>query len=140
MPWPKKPSEAIYDSQAMRTFAGSDLSVEAVPDATTLLHFRHLLEEHKLLMKEGAMVDATIISAPSSTKNARKERDSDMHQTKKSHQWYFGMKAHIGVDAHSGLVQRISGTAANVADVAQSHALSAWAGEGSLCRCRLLWR
>ena len=132
--------DAIYDSQAMRTFAGIDLSVETVPDATTLLHFRHLLEEHnltrrlfeevgalleerKLLMKEGTIVDATIIGAPSSTKNARKERDPEMHQTRKGHQWYFGMKAHIGVDAKSGLVHRVSGTAANVADVAQSHEL-----------------
>ncbi|MEA3208013.1 MAG: transposase, family [Chthoniobacter sp.] len=132
--------DAIYDSQAMRTFAGIDLSVEAVPDATTLLNFRHLLEAHdlpqqifaevgallserKLLMREGTIVDATIIAAPSSTKNARKERDPEMHQTKKGNQWYFGMKAHIGVDAQSGLVHSVSGTAANVADIAQTHAL-----------------
>lgn len=132
--------DAIYDSQAMRTFAGIDLNVEAVPDATTLLHFRHLLEAHdlteqifaevgallserKLLMKEGTIVDATIIAAPCSTQNARKERDPQMHQTKKGNQWYFGMKAHIGVDAESGLVHSLSGTAANVADIAQSHAL-----------------
>ena len=132
--------DTIYDSQAMRTFAGIDLSVEAVPDATTLLHFRHLLEAHdltrrlfaevgalleerKLLMKEGTIVDATIIAAPSSTKNARRERDPEMHQTKKGNQWYFGMKAHIGVDAKSGLVHRVSGTAANVADIAQTHVL-----------------
>ena len=132
--------DAIYDSQAMRTFAGIDLGVEAVPDATTLLNFRHLLEAHdlsrglfeevgalleerKLFVKEGAIVDATIIAAPPSTKNARKERDPEMHQTKKGNQWYFGMKAHIGVDAKSGLVHRVSGTAANVADIAQTHAL-----------------
>ena len=132
--------DAIYDSQAMRTFAGIDLSVEAVPDATTLLNFRHLLEapeltrrlfeevgalleERRLLMKEGTMVDATIIAAPSSTKNARRERDPEMHQTKKGHQWYFGMKAHLGVDAKSGLVHRVGGTAANVADIAHTHAL-----------------
>ena len=132
--------DAIYDSQAMRTFAGIDLSVEAVPDATTLLHFRHLLEAHalteqifaevgallserKLLMREGTIVDATILAAPCSTKNARKERDLEMHQTKKGNQWYFGMKAHIGVDAESGLVHSLSGTAANVADIAQSHTL-----------------
>jgi IS5 family transposase len=132
--------DALYDSQAMRTFAGIDLSVEAVPDATTLLKFRHLLEAHdlprqifeevgallserKLLMKEGTIVDATIIAAPSSTKNARQERDPEMHQTKKGNQWHFGMKAHIGVDAHSGLVHSVSGTAANVADIAQAHAL-----------------
>ena len=132
--------DALYDSQAMRTFAGIDLGSEAVPDATTLLKFRHLLEAHdltrqifaevgallserKLLMKEGTIVDATIIAAPSSTKNARKERDPEMHQTKKGNQWYFGMKAHIGVDAQSGLVHSLSGTAANVADIAQAHAL-----------------
>jgi IS5 family transposase len=132
--------DAIYDSQAMRTFAGIDLSVEAVPDATTLLKFRRLLETHdltrrlfeevgallverKLLMKEGTIVDATIIAAPSSTKNARKERDPEMHQTRKGNQWYFGMKAHIGVDAESGLVHHVQGTAANVADITQTHAL-----------------
>lgn len=132
--------DALYDSQALRTFAGIDLSVEAVPDATTLLKFRHLLEAHdltrqlfaevgallserKLLMKEGTIVDATIIAAPSSTKNARQERDPQMHQTKKGNQWYFGMKAHIGVDAQSGLVHSVTGTAANVADIAQTHAL-----------------
>jgi IS5 family transposase len=132
--------DALYDSQALRTFAGIDLSVEAVPDATTLLKFRHLLEAHdltkrifaevgallserKLLMKEGTIVDATIIAAPSSTKNARQERDPEMHQTKKGNQWYFGMKAHIGVDAQSGLVHSVAGTAANVADITQTHAL-----------------
>ena len=132
--------DALYDSQALRTFAGVDLSVEAVPDATTLLKFRHLLEAHdltqrifaevgallserKLLMKEGTIVDATIIAAPSSTKNLGKERDPEMHQTRKGNQWYFGMKAHLGVDAHSGLVHTVTGTAANVADIAQTHAL-----------------
>ena len=132
--------DALYDSQAMRTFAGIDLSVEAVPDATTLLKFRHLLEAHdltraifaevtgllserKLLMREGTIVDATIIAAPSSTKNARKERDPEMPQTKKGHQWHFGMKAHLGADAHSGLVHRATGTAANLADIAQTHEL-----------------
>ncbi|HEV7868982.1 MAG TPA: IS5 family transposase, partial [Chthoniobacteraceae bacterium] len=122
--------DTIYDSQAMRTFAGIDLSVEAVPDATTLLNFRHLLEAHeltakifaevavllaekKLLMREGTIVDATIIAAPSSTKNERKERDPEMHQVKKGNEWHFGMKAHIGVDAKSGLVHTVTGTAAN---------------------------
>jgi IS5 family transposase len=132
--------DAIYDSQALRTFAGIDLSVEAVPDATTLLKFRHLLEAHqlttrifseveallsekKLLMREGTIVDATILAAPSSTKNQRKERDPEMHQVKKGNAWHFGMKAHIGVDAHSGLVHSVCATAANVADVTQAHAL-----------------
>jgi IS5 family transposase len=132
--------DAIYDSQAMRTFAGIDLSVEGVPDATTLLQFRHLLERHeltkaifeevaallaqkKLSLREGTIVDATMIAAPSSTKNERKERDPEMHQARKGNQWYFGMKAHLGVDAHSGLAHSVSVTAANVSDIAQTHAL-----------------
>jgi IS5 family transposase len=132
--------DAIYDSQALRTFVGIDLSVEAVPDATTLLNFRHLLEAHeltakifaevaallsekKLLMREGTIVDATIIAAPSSTKNRAKERDPEMHQVKKGNEWHFGMKAHIGVDAKSGLIHSLTGTAANVADITQAHAL-----------------
>ena len=131
--------DAIYDSQALRSFAGIDLGSEAVPDATTLLHFRHLLEAHdltrgifeeigallgekKLLMREGTLIDASIIAAPSSTKNARRERDPAMHQTKKGHQWYFGMKAHIGTDAASGLAPSVEGTAANVSDISQAHA------------------
>jgi IS5 family transposase len=126
--------DALYDSQALRNFAGIDLSVESVPDATTLLGFRHLLEEQALgpeilkevnahlseralLMREGSIVDATIIAAPPSTKNAKKERDPEMHQTKKGNEWYFGMKAHIGVDAASGLVHTVIGTAANVSDL-----------------------
>jgi IS5 family transposase len=126
--------DALYDSQAMHSFAGIDLGVESVPDATTLLKFRHLLEKHaltegifkeinahlserNLLMREGTIVDATIIAAPSSTKNAKKERDPQMHQTKKGNLWHFGMKAHIGADAESGLVHTLIGTAANVADI-----------------------
>jgi IS5 family transposase len=132
--------DAIYDSQAMRLFVGIDLSQEGVPDATTLLKFRHLLERHdltrsifeeistmlseqKCLMKEGTIVDATIIAAPSSTKNKSRQRDAEMHQTKKGNQWYFGMKAHVAVDAQSGLVQRVVGTAANVSDISQTHEL-----------------
>jgi len=132
--------DALYDSQAMRSFAGIDLGSEAVPDATTLLKFRHLIERHdlarrifeevgallgekQLLMREGTLIDATIIAAPSSTKNRRRERDPDMHQTKKGNQWYFGMKAHIGTDDASGLVHSVEGTAANVSDVSQAHAL-----------------
>ena len=126
--------DALYDSQAMRSFVGIDLGVESVPDATTLLKFRHLLERHaltqeifkeinahlserNLLMREGTIIDATIIAAPSSTKNAKKERDPQMHQTKKGNMWHFGMKAHIGADAESGLVHTLIGTAANVADI-----------------------
>ena len=132
--------DTIYDSQAMRGFTGIDLGAEAVPDATTLLHFRHLLEEHaltarilaevnallgerQLLLRAGTLVDATIIAAPSSTKNRAGARDPQMHQTKKGNQWYFGMKAHIGVDAESGLVHTVVGTAANVSDISQTHEL-----------------
>src|SRR5829696_1376686 len=132
--------EALYDSQAMRGFAGIDLMVEAVPDETTILNFRHwlerhdlakglfdevgaLLEERSLLMRQGTIVDATIIAAPSSTKNKKKSRDPEMHQTKKGNQWYFGMKAHIGVDAASGLVHTVVGTSANVSDINVAGAL-----------------
>ena len=130
----------MNDSQAMRNFASIELSSQSVPDATTLLHFRHLLEAHdltkaifnevnahlegkKLLMREGTLVDATIIAAPSSTKNQQGKRDPDMHQAKKGNQWYFGMKAHIGADASSGLVHTVVGTAANVSDISQMHEL-----------------
>lgn len=126
--------EAIYDSYAMRRFMGLDFAVEQVPDATTLLHFRHLLEQHQLgeklleaqneifdeegwIMRGGSIVDATIIAAPSSTKNATGERDPEMHQAKKGNQWYFGMKAHIGVDAGTGYVHSLTCTAANVHDL-----------------------
>jgi len=132
--------DALYDSQSLRDFVGVDLSCESVPDATTLLKFRRLLNdndltralfaeinahlgERGLLMRAGTIVDATIIAAPSSTKNEKKERDPDMHQTKKGNAWHFGMKAHIGVDADSGLVHTVVGTAANVADVTQAGAL-----------------
>jgi IS5 family transposase len=126
--------EAIYDSYAMRRFMGLDFAAEQVPDATTLLHFRHLLEKHRLgeklfeaqneifeaqgwIMRGGSIVDATIIAAPSSTKNATATRDPEMHQTKKGNQWFFGMKAHIGVDAGTGYVHSMSCTAANVHDL-----------------------
>ena len=126
--------DAVYDSYAMRRFMGLDFAVEQVPDATTLLHFRHLLEEHRLgealfaaqndifeeqgwIMRGGTIVDATIIAAPSSTKNATGARDPEMHQTKKGNQWYFGMKAHTGSDAGSGYVHTVTATAANVHDL-----------------------
>ena len=125
--------EAVYDSAAMRRFAGIDLGREPVPDETTVCKFRHLLERHDLgsslfarvneyLMAKGlkvgtgTIVDATIIHAPSSTKNAAKARDPDMHQTRKGQQWYFGMKAHVGVDSRSKLIHAVVATAANVAD------------------------
>ena len=128
--------DTLHDSRAMRAFLGGDL----VPDATTLLKFRHLLERRDLprqlfaeinallaergqFLREGTIVDATILSAPPSTKNKAKERDPEMHQTKKGNAWHFGMKAHVGVDLDSGLVHTVVGTAAHVADIAQTHAL-----------------
>jgi len=127
--------EALYEIASLRHFAGLSL-IEAIPDETTILNFRHLLEEYDvaedilkqvnahlakkgLLLKRGSIVDATIIAAPSSTKNAEGERDPEMHQTKKGNQWHFGMKAHIGVDAESGLVHTVTTTPANEADVEQ---------------------
>lgn len=156
--------DALYDSQALRDFCGINLAREAVPDATTLMGFRHLLEAHKLpramlkevnallkerglLMSHGTLIDATLIAAPSSTKNEKHERDPDMHQTKKGNQWYFvrfahsavrnhrlcrcpasptapgGMKAHIGADDESGLVHTVVSTAANVSDISQTAGL-----------------
>src|SRR5690554_3485809 len=132
--------DAIYDSQAMRDFVGIDLAIESVPDATTLLRFRHLLEKHALtqrifeeinahlaeqglFMREGTIVDATIVAAAPSTKNKAKQRDPEMKQTKKGNQWYFGMKAHIGVDAVTGLTHSVAATSANVADVTMAGAL-----------------
>jgi len=132
--------DALYDSQALRGFAGIDLAVASVPDATTVLHFRHwlerhdltralfeevaaLLEERGLLMRQGTIVDATIIAAPPSTKNKEKARDPEMHQTKKGNQWHFGMKAHIGLDVASGVVHTVTGTAANEADINQMAAV-----------------
>jgi IS5 family transposase len=126
--------EALYEIASMRAFAGLDL--QTIPDETTILNFRHLLEASDLaedifkqvnahlarkglLLKKGSIVDATIIAAPSSTKNAEGARDAEMHQTKKGNQWHFGMKAHIGVDADSGLVHTVTTTPANEADVEQ---------------------
>jgi IS5 family transposase len=125
--------EALYDSRAMRQFVGIDLGREPVPDETTICKFRHLLEAHQIgeqlfarigeylaaqgmKVSRGTIVDATIIQAPSSTKNRQKERDPEMHQTKKGHQWYFGMKAHIGVDSRTKLIHSVAATAANVHD------------------------
>lgn len=127
--------EALYDSVAMRGFVGIDLGSEAAPDETTICKFRHRLERHKLgktLLKavneylrtngirisNGTIVDATIINAPSSTKNKDGKRDPEMHQTAKGQQWYFGMKAHVGVDSRTKLIHTILASAANVADAA----------------------
>ena len=132
--------EALYDMALFREFVGLDAGEDNLPDESTILRFRHLLEAHNLssqilatvnatlaakglLLKSGTVVDATLIAAPSSTKNSSGERDPEMHQTKKGNQWHFGMKAHIGVDADSGLVHTVVGTAANVNDVTQDHAL-----------------
>ncbi len=128
--------EALCDSSAMRRFVGIDLGQEGVPDETTVCKFRHLLEKHDLAdplfdavseylkrhgmkLSQGTIVDATIIAAAPSTKNRAEARDPQMHQTKKGRQWYFGMKAHIGVDEGSGLVHTVVSTAANVADVTE---------------------
>ena len=131
--------DLLYESESVRRFAGLRLS-DALPDETTILNFRHLLEEHSLgqglleeinahlesqglKLREGTIVDATIIEAPSSTKNRAGERDPEMHQTKKGNQWHFGMKAHIGVDSETGIVHSMSATAANAHDVTEAHNL-----------------
>jgi len=131
--------EELHERPLYRRFAGLD-GAARMPDESTILRFRHLLEKHQLapqvlaaintglaqqglMLKTGTIVDATIIAAPSSTKNKEGKRDPEMHQTKKGNQWHFGMKAHIGVDAESGLVHTVIGTAANVHDVTQAAGL-----------------
>ena len=131
--------EALFDVPLYRQFAGLG-GMSRLPDRVSILRFRHVLERHDLapqmlqavnatlaaqglLLKEGTAIDATLIAAPSSTKNSTGTRDPEMHQTKKGNQWHFGMKAHIGVDADSGLVHTVVGTAANVNDVTQAHRL-----------------
>jgi len=132
--------EALHDVPLFREFAGLGGWSDRLPDASTILRFRHLLEKQKLaaqilglvnellcakglMLRAGTVVDATLIAAPSSTKNASGERDPEMHQSKKGNQWYFGMKAHIGVDAESGLVHTVRGTSGNVNDVVEGNAL-----------------
>jgi len=129
--------DQVSDSYAMRKFMGVDFTTERAPDATTLLHFRHLMEKHRLgeallaaqnrlfedngwVMRGGSVVDATIIAAPSSVKNTTGTRDPQMHQTKKGNQWYFGMKAHTGVDAGTGYAHSLSVTAANTPDITEA--------------------
>jgi IS5 family transposase len=131
--------DAIYDSESMRRFAGVELGDDVVPDETTILRFRHLLEQHgltaamfdavkdlltekRLLLKAGTIVDATIIAAPSSTKNATQTRDPEMKQTRKGQQWHFGMKLHIGTD-RKGRVHSLTATHAGAADITQLPAL-----------------
>jgi IS5 family transposase len=132
--------EALHDMPLYREFARLDAGATRLPDESTILRFRHLLEgralgpqilatvnaqliQRGLLLKTGTVVDATLIAAPSSTKNSTGERDPEMHQTKKGNQWHFGMKAHIGVDAESGLVHTATTTTANAHDITQAHAL-----------------
>ena len=132
--------EALHDVPAFRDFAGLTHWDEHIPSESSILRFRHLLEHHKLAeqilvtvnallqakglqLKAGTVVDATLIAAPTSTKNEGKARDPEMHQSKKGNQWYFGMKAHIGVDADSGLVHTVRGTAGNVSDVVEANSL-----------------
>jgi IS5 family transposase len=131
--------DALYDSESMRRFAGIELAQDTLPDESTILRFRHLLEEHqlteaifaevrslleekRLLLKSGTIVDATIIAAPPSTKNAEKARDPEMHQTRKGKQWHFGMKAHVGTDKR-GIVHSLATTDAAAADISQMHKL-----------------
>lgn len=132
--------EALHDMPLFRDFAGLGGWDDRLPDESTILRFRHVLEKHKLaerilatvnlllgakglMLRSGTVVDATLISAPSSTKNASGERDPEMHQSKKGQQWFFGMKAHIGVDADSGLVHTVRGTSGNVSDVVEANSL-----------------
>ena len=141
MVWLPDPAmeEALHDVPLLRRFAGLDAFEDVMPDESTILRFRHLLEKHDLAvaifaevgavlsekglsMKRGTVVDATLIAAPSSTKNEGKKRDPEMTQTKKGNQWHFGMKAHIGVDADSGLVHTVECTTAKVADIAMMEA------------------
>lgn len=131
--------DSLYEIETMRRFAKLRLS-ERIPDETTILNFRHLLESHhlgeKLLqeinkhlasrgckLRKGTIVDATLIEVPSSTKNKEKQRDPEMHQTRKGNQWYLGMKLHIGVDADTGIVHSATGTAANEHDITQADKL-----------------
>lgn len=132
--------DGLYDIESLRRFAGIELLDEAVPDETTILKFRHLLERHELtaklfaevtelleeqqlLLRQGTIVDATIVAAPPSTKNASRSRDPEMSQTKKGNTWHFGMKAHIGVDAKSGLAHTVVVTTASEADITVMDAL-----------------
>ena len=125
--------DALYDSESMRRFAGIDLEADVIPDETTILNFRHLLEQHHLteeifektrrylvekglMLREGTIVDATIINSPPSTKNQARKRDPEMKQTRKGNQWYFGMKAHVGTESKRGLVHSIVVTNAGVHD------------------------
>ncbi len=148
--------DSLYDIESMRRFAGIELGEEAIPDETTILRFRHLLEKHqlteqifaeirtlleekRLLLKSGTIVDATIIAAPPSTKNAEKARDPEMHQTKKGKQWHFGMKAHVGTDKR-GIVHSLATTACQGRRHHPDAQAAAREGAGGLRRPGLLER
>jgi IS5 family transposase len=151
--------EMLYDSDAMRQFAGIELGDDRIPDETTILNFRHLLEQHQLTeklfaevnrhladqgitLRSGTLVDATIIDAPSSTKNEAKARDPEMSSTKKGNAWYFGMKAHVGVDADSGIVHSLETTTGSVHDsqvwndLLHGGETSVWADKGYVSAAR----
>jgi IS5 family transposase len=151
--------ESLYDSEAMRRFAGIELGDDRIPDETTILNFRHLLERHGLTeaifaevnahladkgitLRSGTLVDATIIDAPSSTKNKAGARDPEMSSTKKGNDWYFGMKAHVGVDAQSGIVHSLDTTTAKVHDsqvwdeLLHGAETSVWADKGYVSAAR----
>ncbi|RDC67731.1 IS5 family transposase, partial [Rhodovulum sp. 12E13] len=151
--------EMLYDSDAMRHFAGIELGDDRIPDETTILNFRHLLEKHRLTeklfaevnghladqgitLRSGTLVDATIIDAPSSTKNEAKARDPEMSSTKKGNTWYFGMKAHVGVDADSGIVHSLETTTAKMHDsqvwdeLLHGAETSVWADKGYVSAAR----
>ncbi|OWV39199.1 IS5 family transposase [Mameliella alba] len=151
--------EMLYDSDAMRRFAGIELGDDRIPDETTILNFRHLLEKHALTerlfvevnkhladqgitLRSGTLVDATIIDAPSSTKNEAKARDPEMSSTKKGNDWYFGMKSHVGVDADSGIVHSLETTTTKVhdsqvwEDLLHGRETSVWADKGYVSAAR----
>jgi len=151
--------EMLYDSEAMRQFTGIELGDDRIPDETTILNFRHLLEKHRLTeklfvevnthladqgitLRSGTLVDATIIDAPSSTKNEAKARDPEMSSTKKGNDWFFGMKAHVGVDAQSGIVHSLDTTTAKVHDsqvwddLLHGKETSVWADKGYVSAAR----
>src|ERR1700739_347780 len=145
--------DALYESPVLRHFAGVDLGRAAAPDETTILRFRHLLEQHELCgqildtvnhylaskglrISTGTIVDATIIAAPSSTKNSKGECDLEMHQTRKGNQWFFGAKAHIGVDGKEGIVHSVCTSAASVSDVHVLPDLLQRRGGEGMGRCR----
>jgi len=145
--------EALHDVPLYREFTRLDVGMSRMPDESTILRFRHFLEAHQLgaallatvnaelsrkglLLRQGTVVDATLIAAPSSTKNQSGQRDPDMHQTKKGNQWHFGMKAHIGADADSGLVHTVTTTTANAHDVTQAAVLLHGQESASAKRCK----